>query len=63
MALQTGRANGHTHHYRLGDRSTSMDGGHNHLILFGSTMTSVNQGHRHSLINTNTGIISMGGMR
>ncbi len=48
MALQTGRANGHTHHYRLGNKTTSIDGGHNHLILFGSTMTSVNQGHRHS---------------
>ena len=58
MALRTGRANGHTHHYKLGARTTSFDGGHNHLIVMGSTVTSVNQGHRHSLINTNNGIIS-----
>ncbi len=57
MALRTGRANGHTHSYNLGDRTTSFDGGHNHLIIMGSTVTSINQGHRHSLINTNEGII------
>lgn len=58
MALQTGRTNGHTHHYNIGRRTTSFDKGHNHLIIMGSTMTSINQGHRHSLINTNNGIIS-----
>ena len=57
MALQTGRANGHTHHYKLGDRATSLDQGHNHMMFMGSTMTSINQGHRHTLINTNSGII------
>ncbi len=57
MGLRTGMANGHTHHYNLGARSTSVDAGHNHLLHMGSTVTSVNDGHRHSLINTNTGII------
>ncbi len=60
MALQTGRANGHTHHYNIGDRTTSFDDGHNHLIMMGSTVTSVNQGHRHSLIKTNESIINIG---
>ncbi len=60
MALQTGRANGHTHSYNLGGNTTSFDNGHNHLIMMGSTVTSVNQGHRHSLINTNDGIINIG---
>ncbi len=63
MALRTGRANGHTHHYNIGDMTTSFDGGHNHMMRMGSTMTSFNQGHNHSLINIHEGIISIGGRR